>query len=94
MALSFDDLTTNATFTKNVKGKVTFLPEPDRAKRHYMVISCDDHVVEPPNTFEGRIPAKFGDRTPHVITKEDGSETWVVDGLELPNVGFNLGRKV
>ncbi|MBM3639675.1 MAG: amidohydrolase [Actinobacteria bacterium] len=96
MALSFDDLTTNASFTKNVKGKVTFLPEPERAERHYMVISCDDHVVEPPNTFEGRIPAKFGDRVPHVISKEDGTETWVVDGLELPNVGFNavVGRPV
>ncbi len=96
MVQSLDDLASNASFTKNVKGKVTFLPEPERAKRFYTVISCDDHVVEPPDTFEGRIPKKFGDRGPRVVTKDDGSEVWIVDGLELPNVGFNavVGRPV
>ena len=30
----------------------------------YTVISVDDHIVEPPDTFEGRMPAKFADRAP------------------------------
>ncbi len=92
---SLDELTKNTSFTTAVKGKVTFLPEPERAKRDHLVISVDDHIVEPKHTFEGRVPAKFADRAPHVIRK-DGADVWVYDGNEFPNVGFNavVGRPV
>jgi hypothetical protein len=42
------------------------------------------------------VPQKFADRAPRVIEKEDGSQTWLYDGVELPNVGFNavVGRPV
>src|SRR6185312_7917377 len=80
---------------KQVKGKVTFLPEPARAKRDYLVISVDDHIVEPKEAFDGRMPAKFAEQAPHVIEK-DGADVWVYDGQEFPNVGFNavVGRPV
>ena len=60
------------------------------------MISADDHIVEPPDTFEGRVPAKFAERAPRVVEKDDGSQVWVYDGQELPNVGFNavVGRPV
>ncbi|WP_432841587.1 amidohydrolase family protein [Dactylosporangium sp. CA-092794] len=72
----------------------TLLPDPERRKRRYTVISVDDHVVEPPDTFEGRIPAKFLDRAPRVIDTDDGGQAWLYDGNILPNVGFNatVGR--
>jgi predicted TIM-barrel fold metal-dependent hydrolase len=97
--LGFDELTNNLNFTKAKTGDertVTFLPEPEKSSRKYTVISADDHIVEPPDTFEGRLPKKFGDRAPHVVTKSDGKQTWVFDGQELPNVGFNavVGRPV
>ena len=38
-----------------------------RRTRQYTVISVDDHIVEPPDTFEGRVPAKFADRAPRVV---------------------------
>jgi Bacterial regulatory proteins, gntR family len=41
--------------------------EPQRAKRRYTVISVDDHIVEPPDTFAGRLPRKFADRAPKVV---------------------------
>ena len=97
--LSLDDLTSNADFTQagrdGVK-TVTFLPDPPRAVRKYTVISVDYHIVEPPHVFEGRMPARFADRAPRVIEKDDGMQTWVYDGVELPNVGFNavVGRPV
>jgi predicted TIM-barrel fold metal-dependent hydrolase len=96
MAVSFDDLTSNASFTKNVKGKVTLLPDPPRAERYFTVISCDDHIVEPPNAFEGRVPKKFADRAPRIVEQDDGAEMWLYDGQLLPNVGFNavVGRPV
>jgi predicted TIM-barrel fold metal-dependent hydrolase len=31
------------------------------------IISVDDHVVEPPDLFEGRLPAKFADVGPRVV---------------------------
>lgn len=97
--LDIDDLTKNKNFT--VAGRegnttVTFLPEPERAPRKYTVISVDDHIVEPPDTFEGRMPARFVDRAPKIVERDDGREVWIYDGNELPNVGFNavVGRPV
>jgi len=97
--LSIEDLLANSEWTTAGKGgprSVTFLPEPPRADRKYTIISADDHIVEPPHVFEGRVEKKFADRAPRVIEKEDGTETWVYDGTELPNVGFNavVGRPV
>ena len=96
MAVSLDDLTANAEFTKNVKGKVTLLPDPEPAERSFTVISCDDHIVEPPDAFEGRVPAKFADRAPRIVEDDQRRQNWVYDGQVLPNVGFNavIGRPV
>ena len=96
MAVSLDDLTSDASFTNNVKGKVTLLPDPEPAERHFTVISCDDHIVEPPDAFTGRVPAKFADRAPRIVEQEDRSQMWLYDGQLLPNVGFNavIGRPV
>ncbi len=92
---SIEELTKNTGFTQAVKGKVTFLPEPEKAHRKYPIISVDDHMVEPPNTFEGRMPQKYADAAPRVVDK-DGADVWIYDGHELPNVGFNavVGRPV
>ena len=65
------------------------LPDPPRAERRYLVVSPDDHLCEPPHLFEGRMPDKFGDRTPHVVRTEQGAEAWLVDGVLLEQVGFN-----
>src|SRR5260370_25598579 len=94
-----DDLLANTDFTvggKSRTGEVTFLPDPERRHRTYTVISVDDHIVEPPHTFDGRVPAKFAQRAPHVVEKGDGTQVWVYDGEEIPNVGFNalVGRPV
>ena len=96
---TLDDLANDPNFTTAKRGAertVTLLPDPPRAERSLLIISADDHVVEPPDTFDGRMPAKFGDRAPHVVEQDDGSEVWIYDGQVLPNVGFNalVGRPV
>ena len=53
------------------------------------IISVDDHLVEPPNMFEGRLPARFADRAPRVIENEAGREMWLFEGVEIPNFGLN-----
>jgi predicted TIM-barrel fold metal-dependent hydrolase len=98
MSISLDDLTADGSFTIGGKtgGQATFLPEPERRPRRYTVISVDDHIVEPPDTFEGRMPAVLADRAPRIVEKDDRSQVWVYDGQEFPNVGFNavVGRPV
>jgi predicted TIM-barrel fold metal-dependent hydrolase len=92
---SLEDLMTDTGFTRAAKGKVTFLPDPPRADRRYTIISVDDHIVEPPHTFDGRVPMKYAEQAPRVAQK-DGADVWIYDGREIPNVGFNavVGRPV
>ena len=52
-------------------------------------MSVDDHLVEPPSVFNGRIPAKFAGAAPHVERREDGSDVWMFNGTVIPNVGLN-----
>jgi predicted TIM-barrel fold metal-dependent hydrolase len=54
-----------------------------------ILVSVDDHVVEPPDMFEGHIPDKYKDRAPRVIEKDDGTETWVFEGEEAAYIGLN-----
>jgi len=59
-----------------------------------ILVSVDDHVVEPPDMFEGRVPAKWKDHAPRVTHKETGIDVWSYEGNEIPNVGLNavVGR--
>lgn len=53
------------------------------------IISVDDHLVEPPDMFDGRLLAKHQDRAPRVIERADGREMWLFEGVEIPNFGLN-----
>jgi predicted TIM-barrel fold metal-dependent hydrolase len=54
-----------------------------------VLISVDDHTVEPPDMFKGRIPAKFADDAPRIVETDDGVCFWEYAGLQLPNIGLN-----
>jgi predicted TIM-barrel fold metal-dependent hydrolase len=58
-------------------------------KNELILVSVDDHVVEPPDMFEGRVPAKFVDRAPRVVHLEDETDAWVFEGEKLSNIGLN-----
>jgi predicted TIM-barrel fold metal-dependent hydrolase len=70
------------------------LPDPSPAEVAYTVISVDDHLVEPPWLFEGRLPARFADRAPRVVEEERGEQRWHFDDREFPQLGLNamVGR--
>ena len=36
-----------------------------------VLVSVDDHVVEPPDMFEGRVPARFADQAPRVDVRAE-----------------------
>ena len=72
-----------------------FLPEPEPRAVRYTVISVDDHLVEPPDMFEGRLPSSLQPRAPH-IAEVDGKQIWEFDGGLYTQVGMNAlaGRRL
>ncbi|HEX6311245.1 MAG TPA: amidohydrolase family protein, partial [Acidimicrobiia bacterium] len=54
-----------------------------------ILVSVDDHVVEPPDLFERHLPAKYRDVAPHVVHKDDGTDVWQFLEIEVPNIGLN-----
>jgi predicted TIM-barrel fold metal-dependent hydrolase len=83
-------------FTTKATDTVTFLPEPEPRERMYTIISVDDHVVEPPDLFEGRLPSGLADRAPRVVEDDRGHQLWQIGDRTFPNLGFNAvaGRPI
>ena len=55
-----------------------------------ILVSVDDHVVEPADMFDSRLPSRFSAAdVPHVIRTEAGDDVWVYDGRQFPNIGLN-----
>jgi Amidohydrolase len=54
-----------------------------------VLVSVDDHVVEPGDMWDAHLPAKYRDEAPKLIQRDDGVDVWTYNGAELPNVGLN-----
>jgi predicted TIM-barrel fold metal-dependent hydrolase len=54
-----------------------------------IMISVDDHVVEPPGMFEGHIPDRYRAQAPRVIRQQDGADVWTFNDTIIPNIGLN-----
>jgi predicted TIM-barrel fold metal-dependent hydrolase len=50
------------------------------------VIDVDTHITEPPDTWLGRMPSKWGEAIPHV-ERVDGFDTWVINGQPYAKPG-------
>ena len=60
----------------------------------FILVSVDDHVVEPAGMFEQHLAPQWKARAPRVVHKKDGSDVWVFEGAQIPNIGLNavVGR--
>jgi predicted TIM-barrel fold metal-dependent hydrolase len=54
-----------------------------------IMISVDDHLVEPPTMFDGHIPERYRDRAPRIERTGDGADVWRFEGATIPNIGLN-----
>ncbi len=54
-----------------------------------ILVSIDDHVIEPPDMFHGHVPAKWASKAPKLITEADGSQYWEFQGARTGNAGLN-----
>jgi len=68
--------------------------EVRRGAHRYRIVSVDDHLIEPPDLFEGRMPARLADRAPRVVELPNGRQVWTFEDRIYPNVGLNavIGR--
>src|SRR5881398_4082071 len=53
-----------------------------------ILVSVDDHVVEPPDLFEGHLPEKWMEHAPESVHR-DGIDVWVYEDNVIPNIGLN-----
>ena len=58
-------------------------------KEDMILISVDDHIVEPPDMFKNHLPKKYIDDAPQLVHNPDGSDTWQFRDTVIPNVALN-----
>lgn len=58
-------------------------------KEDMILISVDDHTVEPPNMFKNHLPKKYIDDAPRLVHNADGSDMWKFRDTVIPNVALN-----
>ncbi|HMT45885.1 MAG: hypothetical protein RL702_3003 [Pseudomonadota bacterium] len=58
-----------------------------------VIISIDDHAVEPPEAFIRHYPEAHKDRAPRIV-KENGKDIWLWNDQRYPTIGLNavVGR--
>ncbi len=54
-----------------------------------IILSIDDHIVEPPDLFRGHLPASYLDRAPTLKRDEHGHDSWWFEGKNVATVGLN-----
>ncbi len=60
----------------------------------YILVSVDDHIVEPADMWDGRLPKKYQDKAPKFTTRADGAAIWMYEGHEVETWAVNavVGR--
>ena len=58
------------------------------------IISADDHLIEPPDLFDGRMPAALVADAPRIVEADDGTQAWLYEGNRYPSSGLSavVGR--
>ena len=45
-----------------------------------ILVSIDDHMVEPPDMYKNHLPAKWLDQAPKIVRNEQGVDEWMFQG--------------
>ena len=54
-----------------------------------ILVSCDDHVIEPPDMFERHVPDRWRDQAPRSVLGDDGIERWWFQGVASGSGSLN-----
>ena len=58
-----------------------------------ILVSIDDHMVEPPDMYKNHLPAKWLDQAPKIIRNEQGIDEWTFQG-EATATPFGMAATV
>ena len=59
-----------------------------------VIVSVDDHIIEPPTMWDRHLPAKHRNIKPQWKERADGSQYWVMEGRILQNFGLCAAPKL
>ncbi len=54
-----------------------------------ILISVDDHIIEPPDLFAEHLPAKYRDRAPKLVRDDAGSDVWQFGQVVMETAALN-----
>ena len=54
-----------------------------------ILVSVDDHVIEPPDLFVNHLDAKYRDRAPKLRAQRRGSDVWKFGDLVMETAALN-----
>src|SRR4051795_10768440 len=54
-----------------------------------ILLSIDDHLIEPPDMFDKHVPAKYADQAPKLLRNAAGNEEWIFQGMPMGVMGLN-----
>jgi predicted TIM-barrel fold metal-dependent hydrolase len=58
-----------------------------------ILVSIDDHFIEPPDMYKNHVPARWADLAPKVVRNADGVDEWVFQG-ERTRTPFGMAATV
>ncbi|MFN8041204.1 MAG: amidohydrolase family protein [Acidimicrobiales bacterium] len=54
-----------------------------------ILVSVDDHIVEPPDMFDNHLSGKYADRKPYIHRTSRGTDVWIYEGQRIANLAIN-----
>src|SRR6202045_4391582 len=54
-----------------------------------VLISVDDHIIEPPDLFVQHLPAKYQDRAPKLVRNDEGNDVWTFGQVDMETAALN-----
>ena len=54
-----------------------------------IIVSIDDHLIEPPNMFDAHVPDRYRNLAPRLVRNGDGKDEWIFEDQVMGMVGLN-----
>ena len=54
-----------------------------------ILLSIDDHMIEPPNVFDKTMPAKYRDQAPKLVKDDEGKDMWLFQNESIGVPGLS-----
>jgi len=54
-----------------------------------ILISVDDHIIEPPDLFVNHLPEKYQERAPKLVRNDEGNDVWTFGKVVMETAALN-----